>query len=62
MAKNKDDLFCFFSGFAHQDIEIYDYQENSALGIIILTCRNRSKHVLTEEDYIQLDRILFQVI
>lgn len=62
MAKSKNDLFCFFSGFAHQDIEVHDYLENIELKTILLTCRNTGKHVLSKDDYIQLDGVLFQII
>lgn len=62
MPKNNDDLFCFFSGFAHKDIEVHEYQENLQLGTILLTCRNMGKHELAEADYIQLDGVLFQII
>lgn len=62
MTRSKKDLFCFFSGFAHQDIEVNDYQENLDLRTILLTCSNTGKYSLSEEDYIQLDGVLFQII
>ncbi len=62
MARSKKDLFCFFSGFAHQDIEVTDYQENLDLGTILLTSNNTGKYSLSKGDYIQLDGVLFQII
>ncbi|WP_019217761.1 hypothetical protein [Legionella tunisiensis] len=62
MPRSMNDLFCFFSGFAHQDIEVNDYQENLELGTILLTCRNTGKHLLSKDDYIQLDGVLFQIV
>lgn len=62
MAISKNDLFCFFSGFAHQEIEVCDYQENIDIGTILLTCHNLGKHALSKDDYIQMDGVLFQII
>lgn len=62
MAKNKNDIFCFFSGFAHQEIEVKGYQENLELQTVILTCHNMGKHPLSINDYIQLDGVIFQLI
>lgn len=62
MARSKNDLFCFFSGFAHQDIEVTDYQENLDLETILLSCHNTGEHSLFQDDYIQLDGVLFQII
>ncbi|WP_238552797.1 hypothetical protein, partial [Legionella oakridgensis] len=62
MPRSNDDLFCFFSGFAHQDIEVHEYQEHLETKTVILTCHNLGKHSLSKDDYIQLDGVLFQVI
>ena len=62
MPRSNDDLFCFFSGFAHQDVIVDGYQEDRELKIVILTCRNISHHQLSSDDYIQLDGVLFQII
>jgi len=62
MPNSNDDLFCFFSGFAHQDIELIEYQEDLELKTVILTCYNSGTHQLSKYDYIQLDGILFQII
>lgn len=62
MPRNNDDLFCFFSGFAHQDTVVNGYQEDIDLKIVILTCQHSGKHPLSKFDYIQLDGVLFQVV
>ncbi len=62
MARSKNDLFCFFSVFAHQDIDVTDYQENHDLETILLTCHNAGEHSLFQDDYIHLDGVLFQII
>jgi riboflavin synthase alpha subunit len=62
MPGNHDDLFCFFSGFAHQDIVVNDYQEDLMNETVILTCHNIGTQSLSKEDYIQLDGVLFQIL
>ncbi|MCC5793082.1 MAG: hypothetical protein JJT82_10835 [Legionellaceae bacterium] len=62
MPRSKQDLFCFFSGLAHQDIIVDGYQEDDELKIVVLTCRNIGQRKLSSDDYIQLDGVLFQVM
>ena len=57
----KSDLFCFFSGFAHRDIELVELSEDPLLKIITLHCVNQGKHAVLTGDYIQLDGVLFKV-
>lgn len=57
----KPDLFCFFSGFAHRDVELIEHAQDSTLKIIELRCINRGKYALLAGDHIQLDGVLFQV-
>jgi len=58
----QDSLFCFFSGFSHQDATVVEYSEDADLKVVTLHCINTGKrHVLTG-DYIQLDGVLFEVI
>ena len=62
MPRSSEALFCFFSGFAHQKIVVDEYQEDLERQIIILTCHNIGYHGLSNDDYIQLDGVLFQII
>ncbi|MBA3537145.1 MAG: hypothetical protein H0T84_11135 [Tatlockia sp.] len=62
MSKSKDELFCFFSGFAQRDVEIIQYDKDLDLEIVILTCQNHGKHKLSTGNYIQLDGVLFELI
>lgn len=62
MTISKHDLFCFFSGFSIQDVELHDYEVNLDRGLIILSCHNMSNYFLCKDDYIQLDGVLFQIM
>lgn len=62
MPRSNDKLFCFFSGFAHRDIELLDYQNDFELGVVLLDCKNQGEHRLLTGDYIQLNGVLFEVI
>lgn len=62
MPRNKDQLFCFFSGFAHRDIELLGYQNYSRQGIVLLECKNYGTHILNKSDYIQLNGVLFEIV
>ena len=61
MPRSNDNLFCFFSGFAHRDIELLDYQNNFERGVVLLDCKNQGEHRLLTGDYIQLNGALFEV-
>ncbi|MBA2710360.1 MAG: hypothetical protein H0U57_07205 [Tatlockia sp.] len=62
MAKSKDELFCFFSGYAHNNVEVIESDENTELKIMILICKYHGKHKLSKGNYIQLDGVLFELI
>lgn len=62
MPRTHDELFCFFSGFAHRNIELLDYQNDFEQGVVLLSCKNQSGHSLLIGDYIQLDGVLFEVV
>ncbi|MBA2656759.1 MAG: hypothetical protein H0U70_07200 [Tatlockia sp.] len=62
MSKSKNELFCFFSGFAQRDVEIIQYDKDLDIEIVILTCQNHGKHKLLTGNYIQLDGVLFELI
>lgn len=62
MPKSNDKLFCFFSGFAHRDIELLDYQNDFEQGVVLLDCKNQGEHRLLTGDYIQLNGVLFEVV
>lgn len=61
MPRNMDQLFCFFSGFAHRDVELLKYKENVEQGTVVLTCSNNGSRKLSEGQYIQLDGVLFEI-
>lgn len=62
MPRSNDKLFCFFSGFAHRDIKLLDYQNDFQRRLVLLECENQGEHVLLKGDYIQLDGVLFEVV
>lgn len=62
MLRTHGELFCFFSGFSHRNIELLDYQNDVEQGVVLLSCHNQSEHLLLMGDYIQLDGVLFEVI
>lgn len=62
MPRNNNKLFCFFSGFAHRDIELLDYQNNFDRKIVMFECKNQGEHTLLTGDYIQLNGVLFEVV
>lgn len=62
MSKSKNELFCFFSGYAHQNVEVIQCDENTELKITMLTCKNHGKHKLFKGNYIQLDGVLFELV
>lgn len=61
MARSKRDLFCFFSGFAHQDTQVIEFKKDPKNGLALITCLNNSKHTLLAGNYIQLDGVLFEI-
>lgn len=54
-------LFCFFSGFVHQDVEVTTIQRDVEKGLVIVQCQNNGNKLIQENDYIQLQGVLFQV-
>ncbi len=58
----KPDLFCFFSGFAHRDIELVERTDDPLLKTINFDCLNHGTHPVLTGDYIQLDGVLFSVV
>lgn len=62
MPRSNDKLFCFFSGFAHRDIELLDFQNDFDRGVVLLECKNQGEHTLLTGNYIQLNGVLFEVV
>lgn len=62
MQRSNDNLFCFFSGYTHRNIELIDYQYDFERGLVLLSCKNQSENSLSTDDYIQLDGVLFEVV
>lgn len=62
MQRSNENLFCFFSGFADRNIEIFDYQNDIEGGLVLLSCKYQGELSLTTGDYIQLDGVLFKII
>ncbi len=57
----KQDLFCYFSGYSHGIIEITSVTQDDEKATIELTCYNRGEYKLSENEYIQLDGVPFQI-
>lgn len=62
MKRKNPNLFCFFSGYAHQDAELLEYQNNIELGTVKFICKNNGKERLSSGDYIQLNGVIFEII
>jgi len=55
----KPSLFCFFSGYSHQDAEILSREDNEET--ITLKCLNLGENQVNINNYIQLDGIIFLI-
>ena len=61
MLNRNKTLFCYFSGYASNDVELTGYQYNGNNGTLTIDCINQGSHIIKAGDYIQLNGVLFEV-